>query len=238
MTNRWLPALISLSILAAGCSKEPSTTAPATPPAASAQQAVATHAAADYEAVVQQIYVAYFGRPADAAGLNRNEGLLAASAAPVALDDMSNAYASNAGLRSVVDSFNTSEESQALYVGDNRAFISSVYANLFNRAPDAAGLAYWSKAIDDGVLTRANAAISIMAGAQGSDKATVAAKTTVARNFTNALDTSAKAAAYSGMAANASVRSMLGTVSGGTDPAAFQGTVSATVAKLAPAPKS
>jgi len=45
-------------------------------------------------------------------------------------------------------------------------FLTSVYANLFNRAPDAAGLAYWTGEINSGRSNVGNAIINIISGAQ------------------------------------------------------------------------
>lgn len=189
-----------------------------------------------YNDVVQQIYVGYFGRPADAGGLAYFEGLMLAAGAPTTLAGVSASYSTNAQLRGVIDIFGTSAESAALYPGDNNAFILAIYRNLFNRTADDAGRAYWASLIDRGLITKANAAISIMAGAQSSDALIVQNKTTIASAFTLALDTLAKQQAYSGLAANAGVRVMLGNVSDVTNIEAFQATVAQTISALVAPP--
>ena len=188
--------------------------------------------ASDYSNAVQQIYVAYFGRPADAGGLTYYEGLLLNAGAPTDLVSLSQAYSGNAVLKSIIDSFGNSAESAALYPGDNGTFVLAVYNNLFNRVADDAGKAYWANLIDTGAITRGNAAISIMAGSQGNDLTIINNKTLVASDFTAMLTTQPEMQAYSGLTAAATVRSMLANVSFDTDVAAFRATVSSTLASL------
>jgi hypothetical protein len=189
--------------------------------------------AADYNSVVQQVYVGYFGRPADPGGLAYFAQLFLAANAPTNIGGMAQAYDTNAAVKSLIDSFASSTESAAQYPGDNNAFVLAIYNNLFNRVADAGGLAYWADLINRGLMTRSAAALSIMAGAQGTDTTIIANKTLVASNFTKALDTPAKAAAYSGLAANIGIRAMLGTVTDKTNVATFQATVTSTVYGLA-----
>lgn len=208
------------------------------PPAGTAKTASSVHAqsltatAASYNDVVQQIYIAYFGRPADTGGLAFYENALLNAGAPTTLAGLANAYNSNAGIKAVVDSFGTSDESSALYPGGGDAFVSAIYQYMFNRAPDTVGLNYWSNLVNNGTLTRGNAAISIMAGAQGTDAAIIANKTRAASNFTANLDTPTEQASYGGMSANSTVRSMLSQVNEATDQTAFLATINATISNL------
>jgi mono/diheme cytochrome c family protein len=191
-----------------------------------------------YNDVVQRVYVAYFGRPADPAGLAYYAGLYQSSTVAPDMVSVSQAYDSNATVKALVDSFAASDESSALYPGSNDVFVAAVYRNLYNRDPDAAGGAYWIDLLDRGLVTRANAALSIMAGSQGSDADLITRKSQVAAAFTAAVNTDARKAGYSGLAANAVVRTMLGTVTTDTDLAAFGSTIEATLDQLAPAPTS
>lgn len=228
-----LAALTAILILTAACSdKAQEQPAAATPPAA---QAPALQPAA-YETVTQQIYLTYFGRAADAGGLSYYEEQLAASGAPTALNALVKAYKDNPKVSHIIDTFANSDESKQLYAGDSKAFITSVYRNLFNRAPDAAGLDYWAGSIDKGEVTRVSAALNIMSSAQGSDVAILNAKTSVARSFTASLDSDAKRAAYGGDKANAEVRKLLAAVATEADAATFQDQAKAALDKL-PAPK-
>lgn len=192
-----------------------------------------------YDSAVQALYLAYFGRAADFSGLANFQSQMTTLGAPQAFSALEAAYKTNAGIRSLIDSFSTSGESTTLYGGDTTTFVKGVYQNLFNRAPDTEGLNFWSGAIASGDLSRSNAALSIMSGAllntsaQGLiDAAMVNNKTAIASNFTFALNTTTRASAFSGDAAAASVRSMLATVTSSTDTVAFQATIDSVIANL------
>lgn len=196
----------------------------------------------EYYDVVQQLYVAYFGRATDSGGLVNFAATLKSYGAPSNIQDLNTAYSTNAQVRSLIDTFGTSTESNNLYTGDNRAFVTAVFQNVLNRAPQESGLSFWAGAIDSGALTKANAALSIMAGAlantstQGQlDAALINNKIRVASNFTLAIDTDVEAAAYSGSAAAASVRAMMSSITAGTDVESFQTTVTSTLATLSAA---
>lgn len=187
---------------------------------------------ANYRNVVQQIYIAYFGRPADAGGLAYFEAQFLNAHAPTTLRELIQAYNTNPTIKALVDSFSTSAESAALYPGDNDAFILAIYKNLYNRVADDGGKTYWSHLIDTGALTRSLAALSIMDGAQLTDTIVISNKTKVADLFTAALDNDISAKAYSGLDANIVVRTMLSTVTDITDPVAFGSRISTTILGL------
>lgn len=193
-----------------------------------------------YNDPVQQLYISYFGRAADPTGLSNFSASLAAAGAPTDIQSLNAAYATNTTVRTLVDAFGTSAESNALYSGDTSSFVTAVFQNVLNRAPQTGGLAFWASAIDSGWLTRGNSALAIMAGAltntsaQGLlDAALVSNKIRVASNFTFALDTSSEISAYRGSTAAATVRSMLSAINAATDVEAYQTTVSSTIASLA-----
>jgi len=189
--------------------------------------------------VAQQLYVGYFGRPADPGGLANMSAALAGAGAPMTLPELDAAYGSNATVRALVDSFGNSDESNALYTGDTASFVTAIYRNQLNRDPDLEGQTYWTNEINSGRLTKAKAALSIMAGAmtnttaQGRvDGATVGKKTAVASNFSLAVNTSVEISAYQGNTAAATARGMLATVTDTTDVNAFQSTVNSTVLQI------
>ncbi|MET0268287.1 MAG: S8 family serine peptidase [Duganella sp.] len=187
----------------------------------------------EYRLVTQQVYLAYFGRAADYNGLASFAAALRNANAPKDVNGLDNAYSTNATVRSLIDSFGNSAESNALYGGNNTAFVTAIYQNLFNRAPDAAGLAFWVNALNNGSLTRGRAALNIMAASTGnSDGLTVAKKSAVAVNFTKSLDLAPEIAAYSGQNAVVKVRAMLAQVSSATDVNAFQSTIDSTISQL------
>jgi Ca2+-binding RTX toxin-like protein len=198
-----------------------------------------TAVAADYTAVVQQIYLSYFGRPADTLGLANYTAQLAAMNAPLTMSGILTAVKTNAGLATLVNSFGTSAESVALYGTDTIAFVSAIYVNVLNRTADFDGLLYWAGEINAGRLTKAAAALNIAQGALDNttaagllDAATLTAKTQVAINFTHSIDTGAELSAYTGTAAAAAARDLLKTVTSSTVAADFQTRIDTTLAAL------
>jgi len=189
---------------------------------------------AEYYTVVQQLYIAYFGRPADPAGLSNFAVTLRNAGAPTNIQGLTAAYNTNATIKGLIDSFGISAESNRLYAGDSTAFVTAVYNSVLNRPPLAAGLEYWVSAIDNGTLTRGNAALSIMAGALANtstqgliDATAVTNKVTVGSNFTSAITTAGQIDSYKGQAAAATARALLATVNDATDTAAFQPSIAA-----------
>ena len=228
--------LCSVSVLLAACGGSSNDTAAArasaqAPVLAARVQASTSAAATAYYTAVQQVYVAYFGRPADADGLVYFATSLRDAGAPTDLAALAAAYA-NPSVAAIIDVFGNSAESAALYPGDAGVFIEAVYQNLFGRAADAAGKAYWVGLLNDGKITRASAAVSIMSGAQGSDVTVINKKTAVAAQFTTTASSTAGKRAYDGLAANAIVRAMLANVTLATDTSAIQPTLDSTLATL------
>ncbi|EEF26996.1 conserved hypothetical protein [Ricinus communis] len=194
---------------------------------------------AQYTALAEKFYVAYFGRPADANGLANMVSQFNSGSVPYTTSDFVGAYASNATVKSLIDSFGNSAESAALYHGTNRDFVTSIYSHLLGRAPDQEGLDYWTSALDSGSLARGWAALNIAAGAEANktaqgqiDAALVANRVTVAANFTALLDTPAEVSGYAGDAAAAAARALLNNVDQNTSLLAYEGTVLGTVAQM------
>ncbi|MBA5687980.1 beta strand repeat-containing protein [Rugamonas apoptosis] len=196
-------------------------------------------AAADYNDLVQQIYISYFGRPADVIGLKNVSAQLDALHAPTTLSGLLTASTTNAALSTLINSFGTSTESVALYGTDTLAFVDAVFVNVLNRHANFSGLLYWAGEIDAGRLSKAAAALNIALGAMNNtteqgliDAALLARKTTIATNFTNAIDTTDEILAYQGATAAVSARTMLSTVTSTTDTTAFQTTITTTLNTL------
>lgn len=185
--------------------------------------------------VMQKVYIAYYGRPADPGGLAFWTVALSRGGAPTTLTALDAAYGSNATVKNVIDSFANAAESTALYGGKPTIdFVTAIYRNSFNREPDIAGRDWWAAQIDNGNLTRGKAALSIMAGAQSTDIEAVNRKTAVATNFTTAIDTAAELNAFikPGGTGPSRARTMLATVGSTTDVAGFQGTIDSTLAQI------
>jgi hypothetical protein len=239
MNKKMRPVAIMTLALLAGCGASTDSGTRDAMQMGSASKSSSAVEASAYTTVVQQLYIAYFGRPADSGGLANFTGRLALANAATTMAGIDAAYKTNATIKELVDAFGTSAESAALYSGGTSAFVTAIYNNVLNRAPDSAGLAYWVNEIDKNGLTRGNAALSIMNGAltnvttQGViDGTTVSNKTTVGVAFTTSLVTASQIAGYSGDAAAASARTMLASVTNSTNTTTFQTTINSTIAAL------
>ena len=112
-----------------------------------------------YKEDITKIYVGYYDRAPDPAGLNYWIGRAEAGMS----------------LSEIAESFSVQPESTAKYpylanplVASADSFIDSVYMNLFNRMPDDAGKAYWLSELAGGKPV-GQMIIDIMSGAQDSD---------------------------------------------------------------------
>jgi hypothetical protein len=141
-----------------------------------------------YSDAVQRLYVAYFNRPADGAGLAYWEGVVTAA---------------GGNTSAVSAAFAGSDEYKRAYAGLNEAqTVQRVYQNLFGHDPDLAGLQYWKDALVHKQITVDNMVTQIAGGAQGTDKIAFDSKAAAAAAFTGALKTVALVLSYSGDIAN------------------------------------
>src|SRR3989338_10122048 len=149
---------------------------------------------------VQRLYVAYFNRPADPAGLAAFEALLSPTVA-----------ATQAELEAIATNFRTSQEYIDLYAGmGNTAIVNSMYNNLFGRDCESlAVLNAWTNWIADGTYTFETIALQLTYSAQGTDATAIANKLAASTAFTAALDTTAEIAGYAGTTAAAMARTWL-----------------------------
>ena len=119
---------------------------------------------------VQKSYVAYYGRPADPAGLAYwatrmdNEG---------------------GSLTSIIAAFGTSEEFNRRYGGlSNGEIIDNLYQQTLGRAPDPVGKQYYLDQLATGKSTLQTITLDLLGGATGADALTVAHRLDVANHFT------------------------------------------------------
>jgi Ca2+-binding RTX toxin-like protein len=151
-------------------------------------------------AAIEKLYVAYFNRPADVAGLAYWEAVVAAGG----------------GLGAVSQAFAQSPEYTVLLASKTPAdVVDSVYVNLFGRHAESAGLAYWTRLYESGAIGVADVVTVLADAAQGGDAVAVANKVMVASSFTAALQSSAYPDAYGGAASLAYARQFLAGVSDG-----------------------
>lgn len=195
---------------------------------------------AAYQDVVQELYIAYFGRPADPGGLVNFETQLYNAQAPTDVPNLAADYATNPKIKALIDSFGTSKESQTLY-GSNttEGFVDAVFQNVVGRQPLPDGQAFWVDAINGKTLSQGNAALGIMSGALtnnstqgGFDAQLIANRRTVAEYFTTQLLTLNLTAVYSGSDAAGAARVLLSDVASATDTTAYQTNVISAIAAL------
>ncbi|MHC5775850.1 DUF4214 domain-containing protein [Nostoc sp.] len=122
------------------------------------------------------LYVAYFDRAPDVAGL---DGWLGQAKAGVSLE-------------TIADAFGNSLEAAAKYpyldfpnIADPTAFVTSIYFNAFGRAPDATGLAGWVNQLKtEGPGQVSTFILTLIQGAQGPDIIALQNKEALALRFT------------------------------------------------------
>lgn len=139
----------------------------------------------NYNSTVHSFYLVFFGRPADPAGLKFWSDHLVTV---------------NGDLATIAESFANSEEATVRFGDDTPAErIAEIYQQLFNRAPEAGGLAFWTNAVEQGHVSLAEVAISILDGAQGTDAGLVTLREQAVAAFSTQVETSGTA--YDGYAA-------------------------------------
>jgi hypothetical protein len=182
-----------------------------------------------YTATIQQLYVAYFGRPAD----------------PIGLQFWEQKVSDNGGSTTAIsNAFAASTEYTSTFAGMGTAqTVNQIYLNLFGRGADTEGLLFWSGKYASGALTISNIVTAIAAGAVAgtSDYIALANKTTAAVNFTAALDTTTEIVNYNAVSLPlaktfiASITTDATLAASGTG-AALDATVAAVTAAGAPVP--
>ena len=136
----------------------------------------------EQENQIAALYIGYFDRASDPDGLQ------------FWIDQID----AGRDFATIAADFAKSEEAQLLYpflvdpaLADPVDFVRSVYKNLFDRAPDTAGLAFWTKVIADKTVPVGDMIESIIIGAVDSplgqlptyDATILTNKTTVALEF-------------------------------------------------------
>ncbi|MDY0961316.1 DUF4214 domain-containing protein [Massilia sp. CFBP9026] len=176
---------------------------------------VATHVAE-----VQQLYVAYFGRPADPAGL----------------DYWTNIVKAQGNSAAVSTTFSTSPEYKEAFAGmSNAQIVNKIYSNLFNRDADPTGRQYWVNMLTKGTIKVDYIVADVARAALSTDRDSVDNKVTAATAFTKVLDTADEIAGYSGVKALALAKAFITSVTTAASlkaalaPAALNASVAAVV---------
>lgn len=130
--------------------------------------------------LVQQLYVAYFNRPADVRSLEYYVSVLNASADPVATAKV------------ISKDFANATEYKSVYANlTAEATVNTIYHNLFGHEADIPGLKYWADLYRAGTITLAEIVTSVAAGAQGTDATAYNNKVAAAASFTSTIALSA-----------------------------------------------
>lgn len=177
-------------------------------------------AGAAYNTEVEQLFLAYLGRPPAPAGLTSYATALQAANAPTNIVALQNAYATNSTIAGIVNGIESSAESKALYPTTNpTSYVTALFNTMLDRAPLSAGLNYYVTAINNGTIPQGDVALAIYAGtltSNGSttvtDNLTLVNKVAVSSNFTATL-TAAEVPYYSGTTALTKARQLLQGVS-------------------------
>jgi hypothetical protein len=154
-------------------------------------------------AELQQIYLAYFGRPADTDGI---------------------AFYAGTPVSTVVQFFSASPESQSLYGATfTAASVKAIYTYLFNRPAADSEAAFWVGVVNapGSTVSPAAAALTILQSAHNDDAVGINNKLAVAAVFTNALTLNLPLQTlglnYTGSAAADAVRKFIATVGSASD---------------------
>jgi hypothetical protein len=140
-----------------------------------------------YFDTVQKLYIGYYQRPADPAGLAFWENGLAQ------IDTNHDGNFVGEDIIPVFTQFAYSAEARALYGGDitgsNIAtVVDSIYQGLFGRSPEDEGKAFWVNSFNTGASTPATILWELMNGARGTDAQTVHNRLVAASRFTHVVD--------------------------------------------------
>lgn len=121
---------------------------------------------------VQQLYVSYYGRPAESEGLQYWAD-----------------RADDEGQSAIVNAFGESQEYQDNF-GDQSSqdLISNLYQQMFGRAAEQAGVDYYADLLDSGESTLAEIAVDVANGAQNEDAAVFEARVELADAYTASVE--------------------------------------------------
>lgn len=132
---------------------------------------------------IAQLYVGYLNRAPEPEGLNYWIGRLTDTVNPLTISQIANNFA-------------TQPETTAIYPylrypnvldGDTEGFITEIYQNLFARAPEAEGLAYWTAQLETGAVEIGDFILTVIQSARnfdgGQDLTTLNNKTAVGLSY-------------------------------------------------------
>jgi hypothetical protein len=168
----------------------------------------------DYTYEIQQMYVGYFGRPADKDGLAGKVAEMKSLVNGGMAVDTALAVIGNHFVNSPEYNDTTNTNLHKSWVGlSNGDIVAEVYNNLFNRPAEADGIAFWTTAMANG-LTLDQLVWTVARAAQPGDMPASQNITYAAQYFTDHM-TAQQNASYKGFTASDYGRMYLNMVSGG-----------------------
>lgn len=127
---------------------------------------------------VQKLYIGFYGRPADPAGLNYWAQMLDQAGGNV---------------NAIINVFSDSAEYQSRFSGlSTTELVNNLYLQSFGRPAEPAGLNYWVSEIFAGNISLSELAMTLLDGAQNQDLQTIVNKLNVANQFTQTLESQSK----------------------------------------------
>lgn len=124
---------------------------------------------------VQQVYIAYYGRPGDPAGISYW---------------VSRLEAAGGNLSAIINDFGNSEEFAERYGSlSNSELLDTIYQQMFGRLPDAAGKVFFLEQLELGEMSLQTITLDILNGSTGNDATIIQNKTEAASYFTERVNT-------------------------------------------------
>jgi hypothetical protein len=120
-----------------------------------------------YLEIIQRLYIGFFGRPADSAGLSYWDQLMTGGGNA---QQMSAAFAASAEFQAGTSSPATT--------------VNQIYLNAFGRHAEPAGLSYWAGKLQAGDVSVATVVDAVLSGARGTDALALYGKVAAASAFT------------------------------------------------------
>jgi hypothetical protein len=164
---------------------------------------------------LQQLYLAYFGRPPEPAALT---------------------YYANLTVAQVEAAFDASPEAKLVYNQSNgqtdAAMVAIAYVHLFGRAPTDAEAQFWVGVGRSQGLSQSALAIAITGSAQGNDSTVATNRMTYVKQWTDTFNTIAKNVNFDAAAATALAQQQLANIN--TTPTSLANATSVTAVTLMP----
>jgi uncharacterized protein DUF4214 len=132
--------------------------------------------------LITELYIGYFDRAPDPEGLTFWIGVLDGG---LSIEAIAQDFAGQPEAQATYDFLDTSGPDAPASAAEVETFINAIYDNLFDRAPDAAGLAFWTGVLQDG-YPAGEFILAIIGGASAADRAVLDNKVEVACAWSDA----------------------------------------------------